>query len=969
MDVPQTLPQQITQALEHGWTVLTANQRASRTLHRAFDLRQRSLGHTCWEPPAVLPWSAWLEVQWHRLLLEGHASELLLNATQERTVWRAIVAADAATASLRPLDSLAQTAAEAWALLHDYRAARRLNSLPGNADTTAFARWAAEFERHCAHSRYLTQAQLQEALRAAFSAGNLTPPNGILLVGFDSKTPAQVALLNAIEATATPIEDLALESPGAPSIAALPQWVGRTTPDPRDLSTTPPHRCLVSAPDDHAELTACARWLRTLLSGQPHARVAVIVPAMDTGRAEIDRVFRHILTPELNDIAATTSSGPFEFSLGVPLAQTPMAATALDILRWATGALPLDRVCALLLSPRFAAGTSPSEYLARAEFDAFVLRRQHLLRPAVSLDALYTFISQSKHATRLPALLSRLRALHPLFNASDLTKSERTHAAWAATIHDLLEAAGWALLSQLDSIEFQTRRKWESALDELATLDFDGASVSFANALASLERIASETLFAPESRHAPIQIMGPLESAGSAFDALWFLRASDLAWPSTPAPNPLLPWPLQRELAMPGADPAHDTAHARRIAERIAASAPAVIFSYAKQSAEDRQRPSPLLAELGLTVRDASEISPAENAPPQIELDAFADDAQVPPPPDRVLQGGAGILQSQAQCGFRAFAEKRLYSSTLDPASLGLDAGERGSIVHEVLQHFWEAVETQAALSNMPVAERDAQLSRSIDAAFRKDLSRIDPGWPRAYINAERQRLLNLLKPWLDFEANVRSPFAVKSREEKQSDVKIGPLHIEVRIDRVDIDMSGEEPGGEIILDYKTGSANPSDWLGERPDAPQLPLYAVVSKSPNLAAVAFASVRLGKDMGMRGYQAHDRILPKAAELKTESLAAQVDQWREVLTSLAYDFHSGEARVSPKRYPHTCEHCEQRLLCRLDPSTLETDALNPEVLDPEVLDPNAPEDSADSEDSEDPAEPDPFDSADPEADRD
>ena len=47
-------------------------------------------------------------------------------------------------------------------------------------------------------------------------------------------------------------------------------------------------------------------------------------------------------------------AAPYEFSLGVTLADTPMVAVALDLLRWVTGALPLERVSGLLLSPYFA---------------------------------------------------------------------------------------------------------------------------------------------------------------------------------------------------------------------------------------------------------------------------------------------------------------------------------------------------------------------------------------------------------------------------------------------------------------------------------------------------------------------------------------------------------------------------------------------------------------------------------------
>ena len=222
MDASAALPRQIQKALERGWIVVTANQRAARTLHHGFDLHQRALGLTHWEPPAILAWDAWLTSLWHRLLLDGQASELLLNPTQEHTLWRAIIAedsaADGAALSLRPIDALAELAAEAWLLLHAYRGRGRLQASVANADTRAFARWAGEFERRSARSHFLSEAQLPEALRAAFAASRLIPPTGLLLVGFDSKTPAQTALLDAIRATGTPIEELdqASATPASP---------------------------------------------------------------------------------------------------------------------------------------------------------------------------------------------------------------------------------------------------------------------------------------------------------------------------------------------------------------------------------------------------------------------------------------------------------------------------------------------------------------------------------------------------------------------------------------------------------------------------------------------------------------------------------------------------------------------------------------------------------------------------------
>src|SRR5258708_31184878 len=112
-------------------------------------------------------------------------------------------------------------------------------------------------------------------------------------------------------------------------------------------------------------------------------------------------------------------------------------------------------------------------------------------------------------------------------------------------------------------------------------MDIDGGEVEFAQALEAWERIGRQTTFAPESRDAPVQVMGPLEAAGGQFDAVWFLRAGDLSWPAVTTASPLLPWAMQRELGMPGVDAARDAEQARRGAERGGAGQKAVGVSYA----------------------------------------------------------------------------------------------------------------------------------------------------------------------------------------------------------------------------------------------------------------------------------------------------------------------------------------------------------------------------------------------------
>lgn len=890
----ELLPVEIADALARGTTVVTGNQRAARALRRGWDQRNRRLGLANWSPAAVMAWDSWTVALWRELVIEGHAAQMLLNCTQEHVVWRTILEADDELASLRSVDSLADMAADAWRLLSSYEGHGRLRGAWGNADTQAFQRWARMLERLCRSEGFLAQAQLEEVLHEAAENRTLKfPEGGVLLVGFDAMTPAQTTLVEGLRSAGVNVEKL------QPAVAAE-------------------RRMLVEAAEEHEELLVAARWTRSFLEQRPEARVAVVVPGLEAERSEIDRVFREVLAPELENIRAGNETGPYEFSLGIALAETPMVATALDLLRWVAGTLPLERVSGLLLSSYFAA--AGREHGARAEFDAFELRKMRMLRPEISLEGLIAAVEASKRRAKLSGLLRALRAMRLVANRLR-GMNARTNAEWAEKMRELLEAAAWGAELSETSFEFQTRRKWESALDELATLDFDGVQVEFEQALDALERIARQTTFAPESRDAPVQVMGPLEAAGGTFDAMWFLRGGELSWPMETASNSLLPWPMQRDLWMPGTDVARDSDYAQRMTRRIAGCAGAVVFSYAKESAEGRQRRSPLLAGLGLEEVSAADLAGVTTEPSVVELEEIEDVTRVLALPDSVIRGGAAVLQLQAACGFRAFAEYRLRATELESVSPGMDARESGTVVHEVLKHFWDAVQTQDTLRLMTAEERDGLLEWCINEGLKRTEETSATAWDAAYLQVQRDRLRRLLNWWLELELERALPFEVKLSEKEFKNVPVGPLLLSVRMDRVD-----EVAGGEVLIDYKTGSATPNDWLTDRPDAPQLPLYAIVSEPRRLKGVAFGLVRAGEGRELKGYAVGEGVLPGRPVKLTEAatLEEQVEQWRQVLVKLAEEFYAGDAQVRPKQYPATCEHCGQRLLCRLDVSLVEGD---------------------------------------------
>ena len=879
------LPQAL-EAMERGATVITANQRSARSLRQSFDADRHGSGATLWQSPEALAWGNWTAGLWHQLLLSGEATSLPLNRTQELALWREVLHADATLSPRLKEDTMAELAADAWQQLHRYGHGWRVLQSGDRSESADLLRWAEAFERRCRRNDLLSAAALEARLAEAVRAGKLRfEAESLFLLGFDRMSPAQEDLLAAAREAGVRVDVIAPPSPASQQL-------------------------VYSAGTAADELLACAHWTRQQLAADPGARIAIIVPQMAEERVQFERVLREVLAPELNGIETPFARRRFEFSLGTPLARTASVAAALYLLQWSAGALPLRRVSDLLRSKFLDGEGFRGERSSRAELDTAVLRRAPLLLPEISLRRLLGLIeAEPARAAKLRSFTGVLRALERGGAAMRQTQAA-SYTAWADRFRDLLEAAKWNGTGDT-SFEVQARSKWSEALDTLATLDFQGSEVSFDEALADLRRIADATLFAPESEDAPVQVMGPLEAAGSSFDAVWFLRCGEGSWPQTPAPNALLPWRLRRRLRTPGGDPATDRQLAQGITNRIASSGGTVVFSFCRRLDRQSQRISPLLRELRLSplAESALPISPREHG--QVLMERITEQTPIPPPPDAILRGGARVLELQAACGFRAFSELRLRATEPEPEITGLSPRDRGTLLHAVLDLFWKEVQSQDRLRSMSHADRSELLHRCIREAMAGQPAHFENGWGPAYLEVQHLRLHNLLVQWIEVELD-RSPFEVTHREENAPEVAVGPLRLRLRVDRLDA-----TEGGVVLIDYKTGDANPSSWKGDRMDAPQLPLYSLLPAAGDLAGIAFGVVRPGKEMKVNGFQTSIGLLHNRSRAGVHDLEAKREEWRVVLDELATRFYQGDVRVDPKQPAKTCKYCASRPFCRFE----------------------------------------------------
>jgi probable DNA repair protein len=328
------------------------------------------------------------------------------------------------------------------------------------------------------------------------------------------------------------------------------------------------------------------------------------------------------------------------------------------------------------------------------------------------------------------------------------------------------------------------------------------------------------------------------------------------------------------------------------------------VVSYAKADSERTTGPSPLFSHLSPWRRERMAIAPARSA----EFERVVDDQGPPVEITAMTSGGTRALELQAKCPFRAFAEIRLNARELESPEPGFDPRERGGFLHAALEHFFRRFPSSAALKATSAEAISQGLAEGVDLALAK-CKVGDNELAGKLVELERVRLIELLESWIELEKQREIEFTVEEPEQERT-VEIGGITVQVRLDRLDRLATGSY----ALVDYKSRAPRLGDWDGDRPESPQLPIYAVTAREP-LAALAFAQVRTGAN-AFKGYSTVEGSLPGMKPVDPAVLSARIEEWRRVFEILGNAFRDGRAAVDPKVRFKTCELCHLSSLCRV-----------------------------------------------------
>ena len=915
-----------TQILDHeslferlcdGHKLVTGNSRLSRVLSNQYNQWRIGKGDSQWQSPEIYSWNVWLDKLWETAALQGVAGtdRAVPCNRQQLSLWEHVLKTESLTHNLLHPESLANQLQETRGLVSTWQLSFKDAAWyqDDNENYTAFYHWNKAFEKLCSRDNWICPEDRMEVLCAALNSEQFSTNSRIDLLGFDELNPGQAGLLEALAERGVMVSSLKLR--------------------PRQNKAV-----LFRSKDSKTELGRMARWVRYWFENDPGSSIAVVVHDLETRRQEIERYLAEILSPGDNEDGQ--HARPWNISKGTPLSRVPMIEAAFDLLKLLDHRIDIQDVGRVLRSPWLRGADEERNNRALLEKR---LREKHPQQ--LKLEEVRYRSSEIKtrdhHGNELPEDQHGPQAwncpqlsvaLNSLSRFESDNKSSRPASAWAELIDRLLAGLGWpqangqepGAASKTSATEqehiWQTLQKWRSSLHELASLDATTPTLGRKAAISQLKQICRESEFQPLTPPVPVQVLGLYEISGLRFDHLWVVGLHNDNWPPAAKPNPFIPGKLQKAAQLPKSSPQRELEVARTISQRLLETAPDCVFSYPGVLDGENVLPSPLLS--GNGIEPSLEVPRWQGDDWQTVV-AKAEKPQTGPlvMPGKLAggtaRGGSSILKNQALCPFRAFASNRLGADSLETPADGISPMLHGSLVHAVLENFWKETKDQATLLQIDEEALNARVRKHVDEVVGDEHGlRQRP----AFRGVEAARLHRHVMAFLDLD-KTRSPFEVVGFEQEILP-EIENQTIRLIIDRIDRLPSGEE----VIIDYKTGKVEPKKWFGDRPEDPQLPLYAISAKKTP-AGVAFGIVR---DDGClyKGVVKQGEILPglpprarKDNQYLIEAgnkLPETIEGWRKVLHRLMVDFLAGEAEVDPKDGRKTCEkgYCKLQSLCRI-----------------------------------------------------
>lgn len=807
----------------------------------------------------------WLCLLWQQFPL---AQEQLLTKMQSLLRWEHMIQVSKVGKRLLNTQQMAKVALDAWVSLHHWLAVDVLTQKAENKDQEVFCSWAKEYQSWLTERSMIDIAQLPQKLLLLLLK---SPSKKVLLYAFEEISPLMLDFFKMLKHQGWQID---YQEPPALTPLQLKRFTFQKF---------------------EQELKSAALWAAQRVKKEK-AKIAIVIPNLTAERHKVETTFQKVLQPLQVCTPLMEVAKDFNISAALPLSQYPIIYAAIRFLKLMSEGTLADYISTVLDPFSFAAN------------DECFLRVQYA-RILNLLDSVnWSFKQSIAHIQQHQAPPKWKKILLQLQDYWKQLPPKQSFKQWVNSFKQILQLIGWPGERSLSSVEYQLVKRWDELLNELSSCDSLFAKPDFTNAFYLVTKIAGNTLFQPENKGAPIQILGVLEAVGQHFDHVWVMGFHNEAWPAPCQPNPFIPIQLQRKLKMPHASPTQEMKLATQLTQRLKVCAQEVVFSYALWEKEKLFSLSELIREVPQATFEETGVVAFQDFITGCQLQTVIDNKAPPLSQEEILAANSHLLTLQTTCPFKAFAEIRLKAKRLNKERW-FQPFEQGIIIHRILEGFWQEMKSQSEL----LALSQEALNQKIKHLIDKNLPAISMSG--VYFEVEKIRLENLLHDYVGLEKQ-RPPFKVEFIEYEKT-FELNNFCFTLRFDRLD----KTDDNQVIIVDYKSGQFNLADWFGERLKMPQLPLYYLALDEFNPQAMLVIKVNSqGCSLeGLRSETCHlalntvDEIKQTMAPSTWQELK---DYWGNHLFLLAQAFYEGHAHLDPFAGKTTCQYCQLSALCRV-----------------------------------------------------
>ena len=534
-------------------------------------------------------------------------------------------------------------------------------------------------------------------------------------------------------------------------------------------------------------------------------------------------------------------------SAGQKLNATPLGTYLLLLCEVAISNLSPAALLSLLKHKYSRAGMGTDEYHRNIyALDQYLLRG---LKPQPGFDGLYqrfTDRTTDKHSDDPPDhLMDFMRIIEPILQPFlNLMTSEKPRKI-SVFIKNHLELA--EILACTDSAPGE-HRLWRDEDGEAAAAffaelseqassfdDMDGPSY-----LRILSHLMGDITVRPKyGTHPRLSILGQLESRLIDADMLILGGLNEGSWPPDPGHDPWMSRPMRAQFGLPDPDrniglTAHDFVQGF-CAPQVLLTRSKTIDAAASVPARWLQRLDTVLRGAGKTLdilHNNSLVVWHEALDDHVETEPVKRPRPVPPLDKRPKSLSVTQIETLMKDPYAIYAKKILGLSKLEDLEKPIEAKEKGTLLHYVLERF-----ITEHKDNIPANAKDILKSHADDhiKQLHDDASLWSFWWPRF------ERLCDwFIANEIDWRFEKRArPLQLEAKGEWTIKTDSASLKLKGIADRIDL----MPDGSCAIIDYKTGSGFSSSKMASG-DTPQLPLEAIMLNEGGFAKAGIATGKI-----------------------------------------------------------------------------------------------------------------------------